>query len=1331
MTRAALAILVLLSVFSQTAAGRVPVELVSSDDGGVVLRYVPGAFATRPIVIDGATYTLVTVDGADLTGEPGAPELPVVRATIAVPDCDRVDIRVSSTGTTTERGIRIAPSPSIDPVADGEVSRFLYIEGDPYRDEGPWPARAASMAGPKWTTTQRTVTIELYPCQFVPSESELLRHGSIEVQLSFQGVRAHDAPLGELPRRERLIESLVLNYESAKEWRRGRVPRRAGPRDDYFSASGNWVKLSLQDRGVYAVDYSDLDGAGVDAGAIDPETFRVFFGGGLSVPKNVTEPRPEWMTECDIHVEGEGDGSFDLDDRVIFCAVGIDDWVDELEIENSIEPYHENMFTNDTVYWLTWENEGTSSGFTEPPKRMLEDDLQDSPNPLVVESYRARQHFERNIYDFLGRSDNWFWFEMRRTGQSETRYFHEQLDHVRVDSTGLLRARLDGNSSNSSVFPDHHVLFYLNDTEAYVGEWDGYSRLIFESDGLPMREGYNSFQITVPREGEEFEEDYVLIDWFDLEYWRELWVGDGQLRFGSSGKTGVVEYSLTGSGTSDVDVFKVIDKYSVRTVPGVGPAAERVVFQDDVADTASYVAVGTGGYRTPAVELDTFGDLRTPAGADYLMIVYDGFYDEALRLKAYRQSATGGGFSAQLVRTSDVYDEFSWGLTDPTAIRDFLKYVWDNTDPPPTHTILIGDASYDYRQYQSSSIPTYLPPVYTGSSYWPADQWFVGFESVTNYDPAMALGRLTARSTSELATIIDKIERYEGETMFGTWKNRALIVGDDEFKGDNDPTQPEYYHTTQAEQIATDVLPWALDRVKVYLMEYDYDAAGNKSGARRDIIDAWNDGALLMNYTGHGNELLMAHENVFLLDDVPRLHNIDALPLFFAASCRLNRFDMPTGDSLGEALLKSPIGGTVVSIGSTRDSGAGQNSVLNRAFLRQMFGNQQDEPATALDVGQAFQAGFIETSGSSSTWTNNTRFAVIGDPAVQLVSPRGSADADTDGLEPMRRHDTVTIEGDNTGETAGESGVMLVRVTDSADTSGYDQTDPQWPPHHVDYRLPGDTVFDGPTSATNGAFLSQFVVSTFSEEGPYARIRGYFYGDDIDGSFSVEDVALSDSIDVADNAGPRIEIGFEGGATSILPGAPYTITIDDDHGVNLVDRDRENGIVLRIDAGSDTTSLTDEFLYDLGSYRQGSIDGELPSLSLGAHTLSVAATDNVGNREIGELWIEIVSSQDFQIRSVANHPNPFPDGGSRGTTILFQLPTAANVRIDIFTVGGRLIRSLRDIPAAAGASQVYWDGLDAQGDELSNGVYLYRIQAVSEEYRGDRAEAIGRAVVMR
>jgi len=163
----------------------------------------------------------------------------------------------------------------------------------------------------------------------------------------------------------------------------------------------------------------------------------------------------------------------------------------------------------------------------------------------------------------------------------------------------------------------------------------------------------------------------------------------------------------------------------------------------------------------------------------------------------------------------------------------------------------------------------------------------------------------------------------------------------------------------------------------------------------------------------------------------------------------------------------------------------------------------------------------------------------------------------------------------------------------------------------------------------------------------------------------------------------------------------------------------------------DSTDVTSSFVYDVGSYQSGIVDLDLPSLSYGAHTIEVAASDNMGNRSTGELWFEIVSAADFEVRNVANYPNPFPDGGEIGTWLMFQLPGPANVRIDIFTVGGRRVRTLDDIPASAGANQVYWDGLDVVGDELANGVYLYRIHAVSEGYRGDKAEAIGRAVIMR
>ncbi len=221
-----------------------------------------------------------------------------------------------------------------------------------------------------------------------------------------------------------------------------------------------------------------------------------------------------------------------------------------------------------------------------------------------------------------------------------------------------------------------------------------------------------------------------------------------------------------------------------------------------------------------------------------------------------------------------------------------------------------------------------------------------------------------------------------------------------------------------------------------------------------------------------------------------------------------------------------------------------------------------------------------------------------------------------------------------------------------------------------------------------------------------------------------------DSVEVSDYTGPDIALEFEGGGVSVLPSATLTISLSDDSGINLVTEGGGRGIILQIDSG-DSTDLTDEFICDLGDFRGGSFEYDLPSMSLGGHSLSLSASDNVGNRRSEDLWFEVISTTDFEIRNVANHPNPFPDLGREGTHILFQLSVAADVRIDIFTVGGRRIVTLDDIDATAGANQVFWDGRDHVGDELANGVYLYRVSAVSKSYRGDKAEAIGRAVIMR
>jgi hypothetical protein len=1312
-------------------------ELVSSDDGGLVVLYEAGRVVTTRVSLGGRDYTRVALEGAEVGGEPGDPELPVARMTVAVPDCDAIDVVVSTSGTTSRSGVRVLPALSLVRVGAGEVSSYARTEGDRYSTVGPWPAAAATVSEPRWLWGQRFVTIEFNPCQYDPSGGTLVSHAAVEVRLGFSGVRAASSPRRLSGRQEDLLESLLPNYETARAWRAERPGRGARARDDYFDLSSNWLRMSVDAHGIYTVTYDDLVGAGVSPASVDPASVRVFAGPGVALDPRVSVPPATWMQECAILVADGADGSFDQGDRVVFYGMGVDGWSDAMGLtEPPDEPYYEHRYASLNAYWMTWESFG--SPFSGVPLRMEADDLQSSPTPLAVSDYWEREHFEDNKFDVENRSDGFFMRAMGRTGLPEWATFRQKLFNVVTDSTGLLRGRFDGNSSGN-----HYAVFSLNGDELYVGEWDGYLSFVLEVDAVSYLdylpgEVENEFVVHLPRADSLHADDQILIDWFDFEYWRLIradrvpddGVSDDQVAFGSSGRTGVLEYSADGFSSSDVSVFKIVDRYTARTVPGVSVTSSAggflATFQDEVSDTASYVAASTSGFLTPTFERRTPGGLRGDTNVDYAMIVYDDFESELTRLADFRATEAGGGFGVRVAALSEVYDEFSWGVADPAAIRNYLKHLYDSAETPPTHVLLAGDASYDYRSYLATGLTVFVPTYYVGADAWPSDTWFVGFESDSYYNPAMAVGRMPAESAAELRTMVDKVLRHEREAEPGLWKNRVVIAADDEYNQDR-PGANEIDHTIQAEMISSDVLPWPLDRKKVYLVNYD-KIGGEKPAARVDFLDAWNEGTILINYTGHGNEELMAHEHLFLIDDISVLKNIDRLPLFFAASCRLNKFDMPADDSVGELLAMSPLGGTVASIGSTRDSGSSSNSRLNRAFLRHAFGNQREAPTSFLDFGQALQAGFIETNTSSYSWGNNAKFVLVGDPAAEFASPEGSGTITPEDLGPVARRSTVSIGGENGGATAGLEGVALIRVEDTADTSGYIQPETS---EFVAFSLPGDVVFEGASAVAGGTFTADFIVSAMAEEGPNARIRAYFYGSDLDGSMSLEGLTIADSVEVSDAVGPSITMEFEGGSTSVLPGSQLEVLFSDESGINTVNSDPEDAITMRIDGSQEPTDVTHLFSYLLGSHTEGGFSYDVSSLGIGSHSVRVAASDNMGNRSEENLSFEVVPSMDFEILNVANHPNPFPEGGSRGTRILFQIPVSAAVTIDVFTVGGRRVKSIDGIAATAGSNEVYWDGLDADGDELANGVYLYRILAVSDEYRGDKAEAIGRAVIMR
>jgi hypothetical protein len=219
MPRVLALILMALLVVSVARAASGDVLLLSSSEDGVVLRYVADEVDVRSVSASGADYVSVLLPGSEPLGVPGAPDLPVVRVIVGVPECDGIDMSVSTGPETAYDGVRVIPSPSVVPVGEGEVSDYRFVEGEQYRQRGLWPSGAAAMGPPGMLATQRVVEIEIHPCLFDPVANGLTLYASVDVSLSFRGVRASGGLRADSPRREKLFETALLNYESARAWR--------------------------------------------------------------------------------------------------------------------------------------------------------------------------------------------------------------------------------------------------------------------------------------------------------------------------------------------------------------------------------------------------------------------------------------------------------------------------------------------------------------------------------------------------------------------------------------------------------------------------------------------------------------------------------------------------------------------------------------------------------------------------------------------------------------------------------------------------------------------------------------------------------------------------------------------------------------------------------------------------------------------------------------------------------------------------------------------------------------------------------------------------------
>jgi hypothetical protein len=860
------------------------------------------------------------------------------------------------------------------------------------------------------------------------------------------------------------------------------------------------------------------------------------------------------------------------------------------------------------------------------------------------------------------------------------------------------------------------------------------SMRILEAAVSNIVEGRNVFGVSKPVDNEMY------IFWYEIFYHRLLRASQGALHFGVPERERRARYELGSFPAGEKLLFDVTVDESPVLCTGWQPVSGGLVFEDSLQERPRrYAAVSRAAFRKGALSYASVPSLRDESACPDMVILYHkDFRDAALALKAHREQVFPG-VAVPVVRAvdiEDVYNNFSGGHKDPIAIRNYLKFLYDRGDcggggePTLKYVLLLGNGTYDTRDLlgqKNDFVPLYINVRYPNESEGVEDEdFFVKLDGGVDRAPDLAIGRMSVLTSREANAWAQRIVDYEARPERGTWRNKVLLVADDEF---STYRQDDFEFLISTEELAGRLgpFPTPLDVEKIYLHLYPF-AGDVKPAARKDFLLRWSEGALIINYNGHGSPLQMADERVMVNSDIYSLTNGMRRPLFLSFSCSVGDLDSPYHRSMAQNMTTYDAGGSIGTIAAAAPTYLYPNDLLNKAIYESIFVSK--DSTETRPVGYALQLAKYAVVSGSGYESNNTKYMLLGDPAMRLAAPSYGVELETAGIDTMQTGQKYRVAGSVTADGAvlssfnGTADVTVQeaenKIVESFVTGGV--------PIRLVYALPGAGLFRGTVDVAAGRFSVEFVVPKRCHAGPDARIRIYVASPGIDG------VGACDTLLIVQAAAPRpdleppsVHVYFSGQATKVKAGARLIADISDPDGIAILGTEPQSSIFLEFDGSGFPVYVTDFFTYDHGSYTSGRVEYPLSSgFEPGPHTVMIKAFDNLGLASSDTLRFDIVEEGLYEVSDVFNLPNPF----SKSTNFIFQVTNPAEARLAVFTVSGIRIWERR-ISALEGFNSIYWDGRDSAGDMIANGTYLYVLE-VDFKDSFHRTETIrGKAVVLR
>ena len=711
---------------------------------------------------------------------------------------------------------------------------------------------------------------------------------------------------------------------------------------------------------------------------------------------------------------------------------------------------------------------------------------------------------------------------------------------------------------------------------------------------------------------------------------------------------------------------------------------------------------------------------------------------QAERLKALHEQKDG--MTVRIVTADELYNEFSSGTPDATAYRRYMKMLFDRaaTDAEkPRYLLLFGDGGWDNRmkttEWSGYNPDDYLLCYESENSFsqvncYVSDDFFCllddeeviqqGSGSSISYkgEPDVAVGRLPARTADDARILADKIIGYAQNEYAGSWQNDICMMGDD---------GNENSHMKTADKVATMIeenYPY-YNIQKIYWDAYQRTSSStgySYPDVTRLIKQQLKNGALMMNYCGHGAAYAMSHELVMKLKDFEESQT-NYLPLWITASCDIMPFDGQE-ENIGETVMLSSKGGGVAFFGTTRTVYATYNEIMNLAFTRYVL-------TPGISIGEAARLAKCELASKGTDLTpNKLQYSLLGDPALQLATPR--QEIVVDSINGVPTDETVKLAAGSVVRIAGHivkndntdtdfNGVVTLTVRDAEETITCRQNDTSETDEAFVYKDRTKTLYQGSDNVAGGIFHLTFAVpKDISYTDGTGLMTLYAVSSDKTLTANGENESfelIGSQTALTDSIGPSIYCylnskAFKNGDK--VNTTPYFMAeLYDDSGINTSGSSIGHDLELVIDGETTKTyNLNDYFEFDFGDYRSGSLGFGIPELTVGTHKLQFRAWDILNNSSTAELVFEVSENAGAGEFSVTCTNNP-AQTSTQFVITHDRMGSELEVTLDVYDTSGRQVwRQTETVVPTSDTITIDWNLNVAGGSRLRTGLYLCRLR---------------------